>query len=48
VKFVAFALGEKESLGEAAPKAGSMSENPGKEEKGAWGSERESKLASPI
>jgi hypothetical protein len=31
------ALGEKESLGEAAPGAGSMSENPGKEEKGAWG-----------
>jgi hypothetical protein len=30
-------LGEKESLGEGAPKAGSMSENPGKEEKGAWG-----------
>jgi hypothetical protein len=30
-------LGEKESPGEAAPKAGSMAENPGKEEKGAWG-----------
>jgi hypothetical protein len=30
-------LGEKESLGEAAPGAGSMAENPGKEEKGAWG-----------
>ena len=30
-------LGEKESLGEGAPKAVSMSENPGKEEKGAWG-----------
>ena len=30
-------LGEKESLGEGAPGAGSMSENPGKEEKGAWG-----------
>src|SRR5215204_2906783 len=30
-------LGEKESLGEAAPAAGSMAENPGKEEKGAWG-----------
>ncbi len=30
-------LGEKESLGEAAPKAGGMSENPGEEEKGAWG-----------
>jgi hypothetical protein len=29
--------GEKESLGEAAPGAGSMAENPGKEEKGAWG-----------
>jgi hypothetical protein len=41
-------LGEKESLGEAAPGAGSMSENPGEEEKGAWGSQRESKLASPI
>jgi len=30
-------LGEKESLGEGAPGSGSMSENPGKEEKGAWG-----------
>ena len=31
-------LGEKESLlGEGAPGAGSMSENPGKEEKGTWG-----------
>ena len=30
-------LCEKESLGEGAPGAGSMSENPGKEEKGAWG-----------
>jgi hypothetical protein len=30
-------LGERESLGEGAPGAGSMSENPGKEEKGAWG-----------
>ena len=30
-------LGEKESAGEAAPAAGSMAENPGKEEKGAWG-----------
>ena len=30
-------LGEKESPGEAAPGAGSMAENPGKEEKGAWG-----------
>ena len=30
------ALGEKESLGKAAPGAGSMAENPGKEEKGAW------------
>jgi hypothetical protein len=30
-------LGEKESLGEGAPGAGSMSENPGKEEKGIWG-----------
>jgi hypothetical protein len=30
-------LGEKESPGEAAPAAGSMAENPGKEEKGAWG-----------
>jgi hypothetical protein len=30
-------LSEKESLGEAAPGTGSMSENPGKEEKGAWG-----------
>jgi hypothetical protein len=30
-------LGEREPLGEAAPKAGSMAENPGKEEKGAWG-----------
>jgi hypothetical protein len=30
-------LGEKESLGEAAPGAGSMAENPGKEEKGTWG-----------
>ena len=30
-------LGEKESLGQGAPGAGSMSENPGKEEKGAWG-----------
>lgn len=30
-------LGEKESLGEGAAGAGSMSENPGKEEKGAWG-----------
>ena len=33
-------LGEKESLGEAAPGAGSMSENPGKEEKGIWGLRR--------
>jgi hypothetical protein len=30
-------LGEKESPGEAAPAAGSMAENFGKEEKGAWG-----------
>ncbi len=30
-------LGEKESLGEGAPGSGSMSKNPGKEEKGAWG-----------
>jgi hypothetical protein len=30
-------LGGKESPGEAAPAAGSMAENPGKEEKGAWG-----------
>jgi hypothetical protein len=30
-------LGEKESPGETAPGAGSMAENPGKEEKGAWG-----------
>ena len=30
-------LGEKESLSEGAPGSGSMSENPGKEEKGAWG-----------
>jgi hypothetical protein len=30
-------LGEKESLGEGAPGAGSMAENPGKEEKGTWG-----------
>jgi hypothetical protein len=31
-------LGEKESLlGEGAPGAGGMSENPGKEEKGTWG-----------
>jgi hypothetical protein len=30
-------LGEKQSPGEAAPGAGSMGENPGKEEKGAWG-----------
>jgi hypothetical protein len=30
-------LGEKESPGEAAPGAGSMAENPGKEERGAWG-----------
>ena len=30
-------LGEKESLGEGVPGSGSMSENPGKEEKGAWG-----------
>jgi len=30
-------LGEKESLGEAAPRVDSMAENPGKEEKGAWG-----------
>ena len=30
-------LGEKESLGEGAPGAGSMSENSGEEEKGAWG-----------
>src|SRR5215218_3147657 len=34
-------LGEKESLGEAAPGAGSMAENPGKEEKGAWGLRKE-------
>jgi hypothetical protein len=32
--------GGKESLGEAAPGAGSMSANPGKEEKGAWGLRR--------
>ena len=31
------ALGEKESAGETAPAAESMAENPGKEEKGAWG-----------
>jgi hypothetical protein len=30
-------LGESESLGETAPGAGSMAENPGKEEKGTWG-----------
>jgi len=30
-------LGEKESLGEGAPWAGSMAENTGKEEKGTWG-----------
>jgi len=30
-------LGGKESPGEAAPAAESMAENPGKEEKGAWG-----------
>jgi len=31
-------LGEKESLlGEGAPGAGGLSENPGKEEKGTWG-----------
>src|SRR5215208_5219752 len=31
-------LGEKESLlGEGAPGAGGMAENPGKEEKGTWG-----------
>ena len=30
-------LSEKESPGEAAPAVGSMAENPGKEEKGAWG-----------
>jgi hypothetical protein len=30
-------LGGKESPGEAAPAAGSMAENPGKEEKGVWG-----------
>jgi hypothetical protein len=30
-------LGEKGSPGEEAPAAGSMAENPGKEEKGAWG-----------
>ena len=30
-------LAERESLGETAPGAGSMAENPGKEEKGAWG-----------
>jgi hypothetical protein len=31
-------LGEKESLlGEGAPGAGGISENPGKEEKGTWG-----------
>jgi hypothetical protein len=30
-------LGEKETLGEAAPGAGSMAENPGKEERGTWG-----------
>ena len=41
-------LGEKESLGEGAPGAGSMSENPGKERRELGGSERESKLASPI
>jgi hypothetical protein len=33
-------LGEKESPGGAAPAAGSMAENPGKEEKGAWGLKR--------
>ena len=30
-------LGERESAGEPAPAAESMAENPGKEEKGAWG-----------
>ena len=30
-------LGKKVSLGETAPGAGSMAENPGKEEKGTWG-----------
>jgi hypothetical protein len=30
-------LGERESAGETAPAAESMAENPGKEEKGAWG-----------
>jgi hypothetical protein len=30
-------LGKRESLGETAPGAGSMAENPGKEEKGARG-----------
>ena len=33
-------LGENESLDETAPAAGSMAENPGKEEKGAWGLRR--------
>ena len=30
-------LAERESLGEGAPGSSSMAENPGKEEKGAWG-----------
>ena len=30
-------LAERESLGDGAPSSGSMAENPGKEEKGAWG-----------
>jgi len=30
-------LAERESLGDGAPRSGSMAENPGKEEKGAWG-----------
>jgi hypothetical protein len=30
-------LAERESLGDGAPRSGSMAENPGKEEQGAWG-----------
>src|SRR5215210_6627500 len=30
-------LAERVSLGDGAPRSGSMAENPGKEEKGAWG-----------
>ena len=30
-------LAERESLGDRAPSSGSLAENPGKEEKGAWG-----------